>query len=238
MYKKCVSLLASVVFLAQLTGCVAGLEDDMRRMQRSLSDLRGVQAEQMTKISALEEEMRGANGRLEELNYSQDKKLGGAITSLQDSLSQIKRRVPPPSIVPQDLLDADQLAANNMPENVGISFTQALTSLREGNFERAQSYLSEVLDIANGGDVEAKALFWRAISFEGSENHKRALEDYIKLSSGFPRSTRAPLAMLRQSTLFVRIGDKQAAKLTLNKLVADYPKSDEVVEAKRRLKDL
>jgi len=236
--KKVTSAILLGLTSLSLVSCTPGLEEDMLRMQKSLSNLRSVQADQTVKISALEEDVRKITGGLEELNYSQDHKLSGAITSLQDSLSQIKRRVPPPTIVPQDLLDADQLRASDLTPEVAASFTQGLSSLREGNFERAEPFFTEVLDVSNGGESEIKSLFWRAVTYEGLENHKRALEDYIKLSSNFPKSNRAPIAMLRQSSIFVRLGDTQAAKLTLGKLVADYPKSDEASEARRRLKDL
>jgi TolA-binding protein len=36
----------------------------------------------------------------------------------------------------------------------------------------------------------------------------------------------------------VRIGDKKTAQLSLRKLIDDYPKSPEVLEAKERLRQL
>jgi TolA-binding protein len=53
----------------------------------------------------------------------------------------------------------------------------------------------------------------------------------------FPKSGRAPLALLRQGSLMIRLGDAKTAKVVFKKLVADYPKSAEASRARERLKE-
>src|ERR1700751_5063499 len=112
MTRRILIKLASSLFLCtgviSLTSCVnTALENDIRRVQSNVTDLRSFQAEQTTKISSLETELRQISGRLEELELARNRKLGTDLSNLPQDLSDLKPRVPPPPIVPAAMLEND-----------------------------------------------------------------------------------------------------------------------------------
>ena len=227
------------VICVLLSSCgIEALQNDVSRVQSSINDLRSFQAEQTTKISTLESELRQMSGRVEELEYAQNKRLGTDLNDLKRDVTELRRRVPPPAIGPASLLELDEARVGNMPQEVGSIFEQAFEALRAGKFEVSKERMMNAVVVAKGTELVADAYFWLAVSEDGLQNPKEALESYHELVSAFPKNRKAPLGLLRQASVFVKLGDNKVAKLTLNKLIADFPKSEEAKRAKERLKDL
>jgi TolA-binding protein len=219
------------------TGAIERLRSDVSRLEGSLSDLRTFQAEQTTKISALESQVRAISGRIDELEYSQKQKLGTVVDSLQTEVTTLKKRVPPPPIVPVAPLEEDEALLSRLPTELAEPIGQGLQALREGNFQKALTFWEDAVYLGSGTEWAALAMFWQGISLEGLGEPRKAMETYIALVGRFPKDHRAAMVLLREASLLVRMGDKKTAKLTLNKLLADYPRSAEAVQAKERLRE-
>jgi len=227
--------------LLTLCGCAESFEKlrrDISRLEGGLNDLRAYQAEQTTKISQLESQIRNISGRVDELEFAQNKRLGSALDSLKSDVSALRRRVPPPPIVPAQALEEDERQLERLPKELSEPAGEGLQALREGNFEKALSYWDEMLYLAGGTEWAPMAAFWRAVALDGLNEHKKALEVYHGLAMRFPKYYRTPLVLLREASLLIRMGDNKTAKLVLNKLLTDYPKSNEAAQARQRLKDL
>jgi TolA-binding protein len=110
--------------------------------------------------------------------------------------------------------------------------------IREGKFADSVSLLENASEQTQGSDKAGPVLFWLGVAHDGLLDNKGALRAYAESISQYPKSHRAPASLLRQSEVFVRLGDKKTAQLSLRKLIDDYPKSPEVVEARDRLKQL
>jgi TolA-binding protein len=237
---KKTSLFVLVAFsLLNISACsVQRLDDEMDRLKISLKDVRSQQAEQTTKISALEDEVRKITGNIQEIQYSTDQKIGRSIENLQGDVSLLRKRVPPPSIVPEAEFAKDEESLAGLPTELSGPVAQGLESLREGNFERALAYWDEALDLGAGTDWESLAMFWRAVTLEGLQRSSDAVQEYLTLVKRFPKYKRAPLALYRQASLLLRLGDKKVARLALTKLMSDYPKSAEAALAHQLIKDI
>ena len=234
--------LSAAMLLALMTGCTAGydeLKQDVKRLEKGLADLRSFQAEQTSEVSTLQTELRRLSGRVEELEYLQRARLGSDISTLKQNISNLQRRVPPPAIVPAAVLDDDDAMAQRMsrPE-VAKALGEALAKIREGSFADALPLLEEAYAKNYGEQGTVEIVFWEAVAFEGLGENRKALEAYGQLVTAFPENPRKKLALLRQAAVFVRMGDKHTAELTLRKLIGDYPKSSEAQQAQERLKSL
>ncbi len=230
---------ATALVLVGVCSCgVANIQDDLRRLQSSMNDLRSFQAEQTTKISSLENQVRQISGRVEELEYSQKIKLGADLSTLKNDLSDLKRRVPPPAIVPALLLDSDEESVERMPPEIAPLFREAFQELREGKFGDAEDRLREALNLSRGTQWAADVLFWMGVCRDGVSNNREALQAYHSVVADYPKHKKAAPALLRQSAVFERLGDVQTAKTTLKKLVTDYPKTEDAARARERLRSL
>ncbi|MBX7139092.1 MAG: tetratricopeptide repeat protein [Oligoflexia bacterium] len=251
------SLLAKLfLVILCISGCAANgskLSSDVSRLQRELNDVRGFQAEQTTQISSLQSDLRNLQGRIEELEHGQNMRMAAQAPLAQPPTGYVgdpgnnpgapyvpppRPKGPPPPIVPLSALEEDESLVPAIPGEAGRLFGEALYKIREGTFADALALLQEALAQSYNSKWYPNVLFWIGVSNDGLPDLKSALRSYHELIAGFPNSSRVPLALLRQGSVFIRLGDSPSARLTFEKLISQYPKSTEAAAARDRLKDL
>jgi TolA-binding protein len=226
--------------LTLFCGCSAyDVGSKVTRLERSLSDLRSMQAEQTESINSLDSQIKLLAGRLEEMEFSQSKRLGTDLSVLKDDLSALRKRMPPPPGVPVAELEADESWALKLSDETRRIFLDGLALLREGKYADAVPLLENATEQARPDNgLAGPILFWLGVAYDGVSDNKGALRSYAETVSQYPKSHRAPASLMRQADVFVRLGDKKTAELSLKKLIDDYPKAPEAVEAKERLRQL
>jgi TolA-binding protein len=225
--------------VCSLPGCAAyDLGKKVSRLERSISDLRALQAEQSESLQSLDSQLKLVAGRLEEFEFSSNRRLGSDLTALKDDLSALRKRIPPPPGVPTAELEADESWARSLSDEPQRLFLDSLTMMREGKFADAIPLLENASEQTQGSDKAGPVLFWLGVAHDGLLDNRGALRAYAGSISEYPKSHRAPSSLLRQAEVFLRLGDKKTAQLSLRKLLDDYPKSPEIVEAKERLRAL
>lgn len=232
-------LMAVVSLLFALSGCAAyDVGKKVSRLERSISDLRALQSEQSESLNSLDSQLKLVAGRLEELEFSSTRRIGTDLTALKDDLSALRRRIPPPPVVPKAELEADEAWATVLSDEAQRLFLDALVMMREGKFADAVPLLERAVEQTQPSDKTGPLLFWLGVAYDGLVDNKASLRSYAGSIAQFPKSHRAPTSLLRQCEVFIRLGDKKTAQLSLRKLIDDYPKSPEVIEAKERLRQL
>ena len=221
-------LLLSTAFV----GCIPqSFELRVKHLESSVNDIRSLQAEQTSQIADLQSELRKLTGKTEEIEYTTNQKFGTDMNSLKQDLSSLKRRVPPPANVPVQPLEEDEV----MAERGGFTYlSDALLKLRAGNYTDALPQLEQALSTVPS-DYQANVIFWQGVTYDGLSEFKNALATYNDLITSNPKSRRAPLALIRQASVFERIGDGKAAQFALQKLISDYPDAPEAISMKSKL---
>jgi TolA-binding protein len=230
-------VLMSVVAL--FSGCAAG-GGSIKSLERSVADLRAMQSEQTDALSSLDSQLRALSGRVEEIEFAQNKRLGlgSEVSALKEDLSNLKRLVPPPAAVPVPELEADEEWASNLPAEQAQLFVDSLALIREGKFTDALPGLKEVSERLGSSPKTAQPLFWQAVAHEGLAHNGEARGLYFEVSQRYSKSNRAPTSLYRLALLLARTGDKKTATLSLRSLVEKYPKSPEAPMAKDKIKEL
>jgi TolA-binding protein len=239
---KFVSRFPSVGLVAVLLsglGCsTQELEQSIRKLERNVTDLRAYQSEQTDTINSLDSQVKVLSGRIEELEFAQNKRFGTDLNALREDVSSLRRRVPPPAIVPSSELEVDEVWANSLPEEAGRLFRDGLQQMRDGRFADALPLLQNAAQQLEGTDKAGVALFWQGVAYDGLQDERGALRSYADVVSRYPKSSRAASSLVRQAHTLLRLGDKKAAQITLEKLVEDYPKSPEYPKAREFLREL
>lgn len=227
---------AALSFALILTvGCTA--DSRVRKLERSIDDIRAYQREQAESISLLDSEVKLLAGKIEQLEFGGRARTGD-VSSLKQDLTALRSRVPTSTIVPAAMLEEDEVWANGLPAETAQIFVDALGALREGRFPDALPLLQAAAEQADSTDKAGVILFWQGVAYDGLSDNKGALRSYAEVVARFPKSTRAPNALMRQSDVLVRIGDSALAKDSLRKLIKDYPKTAEAAEARDKLKTI
>jgi len=246
--------------LVVVSGCAPSqtYRKDTARLENSISDLRSYQAEQTTQISTLQSQIHKLSGKVEELEYLIKRRTQspygqvegqgvgpggmGGVDSAQGYnpsstgvLSGGLKAVPP-SIVPLAPLEDDETFAKTLPANASRVLSQALSKVREGNFQESLSFLQQLIQQGEKTEWSPNVLFWLGVTYDGLGEDKNALRAYNDLIVQFPRHKRIPLALYRQSQNLQRLGDKKSANLLLRKIVSEYPDTSEGTRAKEDLK--
>lgn len=223
-----------------LTSCSGNskLQDRLDTLEKNLQDIRVVHAELTSRIDGVENHTRQVTGKVEELEHTQTSQIGGIdgdVGSLKQELSRLGKRIPPPALVPLIALEEDEGRATAYGGEESRYFSNALTRIRTGSYTESVSLFRQLLNISQNRDLAGRALFWVAVSEEGLGNHTGALQAYHQFSQLYSGHPRLPLSLLRQASVFLRLRDTDTARLTLHKLIAQFPSSIEAREAQIKL---
>lgn len=121
-------------------------------------------------------------------------------------------------------------SADQLYQNARRQHTRgALATARSGYQQFLQSYATD--------PRAPDAVYYIGETF-GEQTPDSATAYYTQVIGQFPQSARAPTALLRLGKLAENKGDKAAAIRYYDRLVRDYPRSDDVDIARDRLKTL
>ncbi|MCC6932589.1 MAG: tetratricopeptide repeat protein [Deltaproteobacteria bacterium] len=230
-------IILTLAFCVFAVGCgpsVRDLEKGQRETQGDIGDIRSLQAEQTAAIAQLQSDIRAINGRIDEIAYLAK----GRTEQLEEKLSQVSSRVPPPPGVPEDLLNEDEEAIARISSGAAEQFKTGLRQLRTGDFEGAKSSFSSFKDKNPGTAFTDNALFWIGVSNDSLGQHDRAVVAYSEVFQKYPGEDRVAVALFRLGDSFLKLGSREDAALSYQMIVDDYPKSVYAKLAQEKLKTL
>lgn len=130
----------------------------------------------------------------------------------------------------------DLALAKESPE-AQDEYKLALRALREQQYDKAIQQFRAFQRKYPNSEMADDAQYWIGESYFTQKDYNRAileLNDVLK----YRRGDRVPAALSRQAQAFLEIGDKTDARLILQKLISDYPNSEQAREARDRLQTL
>ena len=126
--------------------------------------------------------------------------------------------------------------AKETPE-VQDEYKAGLKAFQEQQYDKAIQQFRSFQRKYPNSEMADDAQYWIGESYFRQRDFNRAILEFNDVLK-YRRGDRVPAALLRQAQAFMEIGDKTDARLILQKLVNDHPKSVEAQEAKVRLQDL
>lgn len=127
--------------------------------------------------------------------------------------------------------DEAALAAANVDE----SYRQAFSTMRRGKTSEAIPLFREFLRKNPKSDFADEAQFYVGECYYTQNDYNRAILEFNEVLLKYPKGEKVPLALLRQANAFAELGDQVDARLILQKLVGEYPNSDEAARARELL---
>jgi tol-pal system protein YbgF len=241
--------------LAATSGCVS--RADFERVKRDQQEMRARLADVQVSLDAI-------NRRLDTVRSSMDEK--GPASRDTAALRELERRVadleahggaPPPPPEASAVAVGTPAAAPvpNIPRteaaNIALrredrqpatsaneGYRRALQSYRDGQTTQAIQQFRDYLRNNPKSDLADNAQYWIGESYYSKSDYNRSIIELNEVLLKYPQGDQVPGALLALATSFANSGDKIDAKLILQKLVSDHPKSEEAEIGRQQLQKL
>jgi tol-pal system protein YbgF len=119
-------------------------------------------------------------------------------------------------------------AEPNMPRQ---EFDVALGYFKQKDYDNAQRSFAEFIDKNPKSRLTAEALYFLGESYAARGRTREAAEQFLKISTNYTASSRAPEAMLRLGESLRALGAKEQACATFSEVPHKYPNASAAVKA-------
>lgn len=143
--------------------------------------------------------------------------------------------LPPPSGGPGVIKEDPRLSKE--PSEVQDEYKLALRALNDQQYDKAIQQFRNFQRKYPNSDMADDAQYLIGESYFDQKDYNRAILEFNDVLK-YRRGDKIPAALLRQAQAFLEIGDRTDARLILQKLINDYPNSEQAKEAKDRLQTL
>jgi tol-pal system protein YbgF len=145
--------------------------------------------------------------------------------------------VPPPSSGGTSGGVREDTHLSKEPSEVQDEYKLALRALNDQQYDKAIQQFRNFQRKYPTSDMADDAQYWIGESYFTQKDYNRAILEFNDVLK-YRRGDKVPAALLRQAQAFLEIGDRTDARLILQKLVNDYPNSEQAREARDRLQAL
>jgi len=204
---------------------------DLDTLRRGAADL---QASQDT----IRVDMREMSGRIDDMKILVKKSTedGGfqkeeaerRLAAMEDRLAQLEKML-------GNLQTSAAAPADSTPEGI---YQSGITAFKAGEMQKARDLFTRVVEQHPAHGLIPNCQYWIGETYYSEKKFEPAILAFQDVIKKYPKSDKAPAALLKQSLSFKSIGDKKSARYVLNKLKDEYPKSEEAAKVKGLLKEL
>lgn len=243
--------------IIQLQTQVQQLQDQMAAMKQSFDERMGVMknlVEQNTDatnkttaaISALQTTLQKQQGD----SAGRVDQLSGQIQALNDTMDELKVRLAKVSKQLEDMQSTQQsLAAQQQATQAqnqaqaqapppDVLYANALRDYNGGNNDLAVKEFSDYVKYYPNTDLAGNCYFYLAeIEFRAG-SYQQAVTNYDLVLQNFPSGNKAASAQLKKGFALIEMGQKDDGVQELRHLIQRYPRTNEAVQARERLKKL
>jgi tol-pal system protein YbgF len=243
--------------MVQLQTQVQQLQEQMTAMKQSFDERMGVMknlVEQNTDASnkttaaitslqnALQKQQGDSAGKVDQLS--------GQIQALNDTLDELKVRLAKvskqledmqagqQSIAAQQQATQAQAQAQAQAPPPDVLYANALRDYNGGKNDLASQEFSDYIKFYPNTDLAGNAYFYLAeIQFRAG-SYPQAVTNYDQVLQNFPSGNKAAAAQLKKGFALIEMGQKDDGVQELRHLIQRYPKTNEAVQARDRLRKL
>ena len=173
--------------------------------------------------------------------------LSGQIQSLNDTLDELKARLGKVSKQLEDMQAAQQSIAIQQTQQQqqaaaapppDVLYNNALRDYKAGKNDLAAQEFGDYVKFYPNTDLAGNSYFYLAdIQFKQG-NYAAAVKNYDQVLQDFPDGNKAASAELKKGLALVELGQKEAGIAALRHVMQRYPKSNEALQARDRLRKL
>jgi tol-pal system protein YbgF len=243
--------------IVQLQTQVQALQDQMTHMQQSFDERMGVMknlveqsSDSMNKVAASLTDLQSTLQKQQTDSGTHVDQLSGQIQALNDTLDELKARLAKVSKQLEDMQAAQQNVAAQQSQQTqqqqqqaqapppDVLYNNALRDYNAAKNDLAAQEFADYVKYYPNTDLAGNAYFYLADLEFRQGNYQQAIKDYDQVLQNFPTGNKAPAAQLKKGFALLELGQKDSGIAELRRLIQRYPRSNEALQAKDRLRKL
>ncbi len=250
----------SVLLIALLVGGCASTAD-MQKVQRDQREMRALLADTQVSVERLRRDVDALRDQQKETGP------GGrsaTVTDLQRKMAALDQRMralegsprpieisptptvsgeerPPESQIPQSEAGQIAMRAETAALQGGAApapYRSAMDLYKRGQCDQAVTQFRQFIRESPTSEYVDNAQYWVGECYYGKKDYNRAIIEFNEVILKYPKGDRVPSALLALAMSFADSGDKIDARLILQKLIGEYPKSEEANVGRQKLQAL
>src|SRR6516225_6340463 len=179
----------------------------------------------------LQKQQSDAAGRVDQLS--------GQIQALNDTLDELKVRLAKVSKQLEDMQSAQaQAQAQAQAPPPDVLYANALRDYNGGKNDLATQEFSDYIKFYPNTDLAGNSYFYLAELQFRAGSYQQAIGNYDQVLQSFPSGNKAASAQLKKGYALIEMGQKDDGVQELRHLIQRYPKTNEAVQARDRLRKL
>lgn len=235
--------------IIQLQTQVQALQNQMSRMQQSFDERMGVMkslvdqnTDSMNKVAAAIANLQSTMEKLQNDNGARSDQVSGQIQALNDSLDELKARLAKVSKQIEDMQAAHENLAQATPQAPppppDVLYNNALRDYNAGKNDLADQEFSDYVKYYSTTDLAGNSYFYLAEIAYKQGDFQGAVKNYDQVLQNFPTGNKAVSADLKKGLALIELGQKDDGIAQLRHVVQRYPRSNEALQARDRLRKL
>jgi tol-pal system protein YbgF len=243
--------------IIELQTQVQALQDQMARMQQSFDERMGIMknlmdqnTDSMNKVAASISSLQTNLQKQQSDSGSHVDQLSGQMQSLNDTLDELKARLAKVSKQLEDMQSAQQTLTTAQTAQAQAQQQQAAApppdvlynnALRDYNAAKNDLAVQEFSDYVKyypNTDLAGNSYYYLAEVEYRQGNYAAAVKNYDLVLQTFPDGNKAAAAQLKKGFALIELGQKDDGVAELKHVVQRYPRSNEALQAKERLRKL
>src|SRR5229473_1511073 len=243
--------------MIQLQTQVQQLQEQMTAMQRSFDERMGVMknlverdTDSVNKVAAALTALQNSLQKQQGDSSGHVDQLSGQIQSLNDTLDELKARLAKVSKQLEDMqssqqslaaqqatTQAQQQAAASAPPP-DVLYNNALRDYNGDKNDLATQEFSDYIKYYPNTDLAGNCYFYLGEIQFRQGNYQQAAKSYDQVLQTFPTGNKAASAQLKKGFSLLELGKQEDGVIELRHVIQRYPKSNEALQARERLRKL
>jgi tol-pal system protein YbgF len=236
-----------------LGGCVT--QADFQRLKREQQEMRATMADMQVSLDSITrrvDTMRSARAdRGARDAQARVREMERRLAELESTRTPESTPLPPgfdgevpPTATPLPRVPGSEAAQLALPRearsssSAPLSYQRALQLYRDGQSEQAIQGFRDFLRGNPKSPLGDNAQYWIGEAYFAQGDYNRSIIELNEVLLKYPQGDQVPGALLALAAAFSTSGDKIDAKLVLQKLISDHPKSEEAQIGRQQLQSL
>jgi tol-pal system protein YbgF len=240
--------------MVQLQTQVQDLQDRIAHMQQSFDERMGVlqhlieqSTDRANKVATSVTDLQTTLQKQQTDSGAHTDQLSGQIQSLNDTLDELKARLGKVSKQLEDMQAAQQSMAVQQTQQQqqaasapppDVLYNNGLRDYQAGKNDLAAQEFGDYVKFYPNTDLAGNANYYLADIQYKQGNYAAAVKTYDQVLQSFPDGNKAAAAELKKGLALVELGQQEAGIAALRHVMQRYPKSNEAMQARDRLRKL